>query len=286
MKQRTEEWYKARKGLVTASNAGAILGLDPYRDHMDVLRAMVRDYHGAEPEFTGNVATEYGTFHEAGVRQEYEMENNKKILECGFYVHENGWLGASPDGLVDDGLLEIKCPFRMRKDTTTEHKSIDDQPHYYAQMQVQMYVTGREWCDFFQWAPHATKLERVDADPEWLEKNLPLLEDFYRLYQSELDNPAHLEDKCKEIDNEKAAKLIAEYDEVCDQLDFASTRKEEIMEELVGMAGERDALVCGRKLTKVERAGSVAYAKVVKDHCPDVDVEPYRGKPSVSWRLT
>ena len=38
--------------------------------------------------------------------------------------------------------------------------------------------------------------------------------------------------------------------------------------------------VDGHTVTLSTRAGSVSYAKVVKDHCPNVDLEPYRGKPS------
>ena len=33
----------------------------------------------------------------------------------------------------------------------------------------------------------------------------------------------------------------------------------------------------------VERKGSVPYAKVLKEHLPDLDLEPYRGEPTTSW---
>jgi predicted phage-related endonuclease len=62
-----------RVGRITASSAGAILGMAPYQKPADVMRRMVREYHGAEPEFTGNPATEYGNFHEAGAIRELEM---------------------------------------------------------------------------------------------------------------------------------------------------------------------------------------------------------------------
>jgi hypothetical protein len=51
------------------------------------------------------------------------------------------------------------------------------------------------------------------------------------------------------------------------------------------MAGERDAFFAGRKLTMTERAGSVAYARVVKEHLPDLSLDKYRGKPSRFWGL-
>ena len=60
MEQRTPEWYEARKGRITASSVGAILGLSPHAKPDDVMRRMIREYQGLEPEFTGNTATEYG----------------------------------------------------------------------------------------------------------------------------------------------------------------------------------------------------------------------------------
>lgn len=129
-------------------------------------------------------------------------------------------------------------------------------------------------------------LERVQINEIWLAQFIPDLLDFYYSVVGELGNKAHLQPLRREIETPHAAKLLKEYDEVCDQLDFATARKKEIIDELVRLAKERDALVCGRKLTKVEREGAVSYAQVVKNHCPAVDLEPYRGKPSVSWRLS
>lgn len=288
MKQGTTEWFRARVGKVSGSNVGAILGMNPYKDADDVLRQMVREYHGAEPEFVGNRATEWGSFNEDGAQAEYTMETGRAVQETGFHVHEGlDWLGASPDGFVgDDGVVEIKCPFGQRDKNPPQFKTAEQQPHYYAQMQIEMACTGRGWCDFYQWAPHGSKLETVYRDEAWLSWALPLLHDFHKRYLEELDNPDHLEPKRVEIETLKADRLIQEHEELAEAIEQAQARKKTIMEELVKMAGERNAIICGHKLTRVERQGSVAYAKVVKQHCPDVDLEPFRGKPSVSWRLT
>lgn len=292
LNQRSAEWFEARKGLVTASSVGAILNLDPYREPRDVLRQMVRSYHGAEQEFQGNVATEYGNSREPGAIIDFSMMTGFPVSKCGFFVHDSEWIGASPDGIVLDGLqglslLEVKCPYRMRDpEGGTQHKPLSEYPHYYAQMQIQMLCTGAQRCYFWQWAGHATQLDVVPRDNVWLTGNIPLLRAFYDLYLSEIDNADHLKPLRKEIDNGTAARLLREYDEVCDQLDFATTRKSEIMEELAMLADGRDSLICGRPFTRVERTGSVAYAQVVKQHCPGVDLEPYRGKPTTYWRLS
>ena len=289
MEQRSEEWFKNRVGRVTASNVGAILGIDPYRGPEDVLRAMVREAHEAEREFKGNVATEYGTFHEEGARAEFEMEHGLAVTKAGFIKHED-WLGASPDGYIDsrDSLLEIKCPYSMRDaDAPVPFKRLLDQPHYYAQMQVQMFVTGRRGCYFYQWAPKGTKLDIVEYDGNYLADILLKLHEFWFMYCNEVKNnyKEHLEPKRKKINTIEAERLVAEYDELSEAADHAKDRMAEIKDRLIQMAGEKNADVCGRNLTKVEKAGSVSYAKVVKDHLPDVDLEPYRGKQQVSWRF-
>lgn len=285
MQQGTQEWFGARKGRVTGSVAGAILGLNQYMTADDVLRRMVRDFHGADPEFTGNVATEYGSFHEDGAATEYEMETGNSIQKCGFFAHEE-WLGASPDGLIgDDGLIEIKCPYGKRDGG--EFKTAAEQPHYYAQMQIEMFCAGRKWCDFFQWSAHATRLERVNRDDTWLEENLPKLAEFYDRFIDAIEYPDdHLAPKRTEVDGAKAAALLEEYDDLTDALERASERKKEVLAELVQLAKERDAVICGRKLTKVEKEGAVSYARVVKENCPDIDLSKYRGKPSSFWKLS
>jgi len=286
MKQQTKEWHNARVGKLTASRAGAALGVNPWQKPDDLIRAMVREAHGAEPEFSGNVATRWGNDHEPLAVLDYMSETGVNVVEAGFYIHpEHDWLGASPDGFVgDDGMIEVKCPFSLRNGG--EFKSLSEQPHYYAQVQVQLAVTGRKWCDFYQWAPHSTSAERVELNPQWWAENLPRLHEFYQRYLEELNNPTHLVERTKIINGKRYEELLARYDELRRIQDNARAEQKEILEALVEAAGGTSAEICGRKLTKVERKGSVSYAKVVAEKLPDLDLTPWTGKPGVSWRLT
>ncbi len=285
MKQGTDEWFRARVGKVTGSRVGAILGLNPWQGPEDVLRAMVREYHGAEQEFKGNAATEWGNGNEAGAIAQYEMRTGNKVRQCGF-MSVNDWLGASPDGLIDGGIIEVKCPYGLRNYGEPEFKAAKMQPHYWAQMQVEMLAAGVELAHFYQWAPGGDSLETVERDDDWLSEKSGVLRDFHRRYVEELSNPDHLKPKRVEIESVEAKRLIGEYVELQDAIDHAASRKKEIMDKLVGMARGQDALVCGRKLTLVEKNGSVPYAKIVKDKLPDLDLDEWRGKPSEHWRLT
>lgn len=282
--QRTAEWYAARKGRLTASMTGAALGLAPYQSEDDCLRSLVRSMHGMPDEFEGNIATDYGTNMEPQARSAYELLTGNTVKDAPFIPHED-WCGASPDGYVgDNGLVEIKCPFGLRKDLEPTFKPIEDQPHYYAQVQVQMYVAGRTWCDFYQWSPHGDRLEVVKYDGGWLNKHLPMLKAFW--WKAREADPADFEGpKRALIDTPEAVRLIEEYDELSDAIENATQRKKDIITHLVFLAGEKNAIVAGRNLTLVKRKGSIAYAKALAKYAPDADLEPFRGKESESWQV-
>jgi putative phage-type endonuclease len=283
MEQRSPEWFAARKGRITGSMVGAALGLDPNTTRDEAMRRMVRAYQGLPSEFEGNIATSWGTNHEEEAREAFEYQIGVTVAPATFVVHPTlPWLGASPDGYIRDyAVLEIKCPYGLRdKPKPVPFKGIKEQPHYYAQMQIQMYCTDRVSCYFWQWTPNDYKLEAVDFDNEWINENLPKLEAFYQEFLAICDEG--LDEKLV-IDNPILRQRLAEYDDLAKQIAEAEARREEILNALVFEAAGQDAVICGRKLTQVQRAGSVSYATVVKEHLPTLDLDKYRGKPSSYW---
>ena len=182
IEQRTPDWHSQRRGRVTASNIGGILGISPFAKPSDVMRRMVREWQGLESEFTGNAATEWGVHNEPGAIIQYEMQTGNEVEKCGFFEFDV-WLGASPDGLIGkNGMIEVKCPFSLRTKQDPVFKKAKDQLHYYAQMQIQMFVTAREWCDFYQWCPAGDCIENVPYDPNFVKTILPVLHKFYDQY--------------------------------------------------------------------------------------------------------
>ena len=189
MEQRSEEWFKARQGRVTGSAVGAILGISPFTKREDVMRRMVRDWHGAPSEFNGNIATDWGTLNEAGAVSQYEMKTGNIVTPCSFYTMDD-WLGASPDGLIGaTGLIEVKCPFGLRNKIPPVFKTAKMQVHYYSQMQIQLLVTNREWCHFYQWSPNGDELETVQFDKPYVDTALMALKRFYDEYLIEREKP-------------------------------------------------------------------------------------------------
>lgn len=273
MEQRTPEWFEARKNKVTASMVGAILGLSPHMKRQDVMRKMVRDYQGLPLEFTGNIATDYGVTHEPLALADYVLEY-RAVDKCGFFTYED-WLGASPDGLMgDDSILEIKCPYSLRDGG--EFKSINEQHHYYAQIQIQLLCTSRTRCAFYQWSAHGHKLEHVYFDIDWINLNAPILKAFWDEYMAIRDEPL----------NDFESPLVNDYFEVVDQIKRLEEYKKELLEKIVAEAGGQNAIISGHKLTRVVKAVAISYSKVVKDLIPHADLSKYQGATTEYWKLS
>ena len=289
IKQGTPEWHEARKNRVTASIAGAILGLSPFMTRADAMRMMVRESLGAPSEFPDPVPppVAWGNAMEAGAIAEFEMDAGLTTTEAPFIPHEE-WLGCSPDRLIyEDYGLEQKCPWSIRKDPEPIFKTLAEQPHYAAQVQVCLYVTKRRMWYFNQWTPHGSKCETVLRDEGWMLDNIPRLKQFWAEFQDELvNNPEeHVTDKRITIDTPEAAKMVAEYDQLTEALERAGERRKELLAEMVDLAGDKNAVFGGRKLTLTKKAGSVSYAKALAKYAPGSDLEPFRGKEPSFWGL-
>lgn len=297
MEQRTAEWLDARKGMITGSRTAAALGISPWQTPDALIREMVREYHGAESERVDNMIMEYGRNHENLAMLDYMRKTGNVPEDCGFIVHpEIPWLGASPDGLVnDDVVLEIKAPWKYRNKKDPGMESIFDLLHYHAQVQLELACTGRTLAHFFQWGQYENpaggidtydRLEEVPFDSAWFEHALPQLAAFRERFLKELDNPEHLEPPRKTVNTDDAMDLVNEYLALGSKIDNATARRREILEVLAIMTGGKNAEICGRKFTAVEKAGSISYAKALKKYAPDADLEPFRGKPSSFWKLS
>ena len=168
--QGSEEWLKCRLGKLTGSVAHTIAtsgkGLETLclEKATEILTGIISDGYK-------NDAMQHGNDYEAEARSIYELETGNTVIQVGF-CEVNEFVGVSPDGLIgDDGLIEIKCP----TDKTYTQYLIDGviKPEYYSQMQMQMLITNRNWCDYVVYNPNFKKtiiIKRVKADKEHMEK--------------------------------------------------------------------------------------------------------------------
>lgn len=156
--QRTPEWYDARCGCLTASQAAPLFKMKrdgkPTQAWYDLIDKLIAERVTGEVQsnFTTG-AMQWGIDHEDEARSIYDAKSVEPVELAGFIMHPNiPFLGASPDGLVGtDGLVEIKCP-----QTVTHLRRVKEgvvPPEYIPQMLVQCICTGRRWVDYVDYDP-------------------------------------------------------------------------------------------------------------------------------------
>jgi hypothetical protein len=99
----------------------------------------------------------------------YELESFNTVKPGGFFELSE-WVGCSPDGLIDqNGIVENKAPaFNTFIDYLLENRL---PPDYRWQVQGQLFVTDRQWCDFIAFHPKLPLLTiRVYPDPAMFEQ--------------------------------------------------------------------------------------------------------------------
>ncbi len=182
LEQRTPEWHKARKGMITASNASKIItspytstgkvasgskifnddlkkglskGAITYSKKLASAHFKVSDDN--YPKFISS-DMQWGIDNEPFAKEAFFQKNGINFEEVGFVKRINSINGCSPDGVNIDILqgLEIKCP----NDTThldyLQDNSILLNDHLH-QVQWSMFVTGFEIWHLVSYHPSYEK---------------------------------------------------------------------------------------------------------------------------------
>jgi len=153
--QNSPEWFLARCGVPSSSRYSEIVTSkgEPSKSAIKYMRqlaveAITKTKEGSFQSF----AMKRGSEMEEEAAEFYALFTNREIEKIGFCLHDTINAGSSPDRLVGkDGLLEVKCPNYA---TYVDYRLADKLPTtYLPQVQGQLFVTGREWCDFMVYVP-------------------------------------------------------------------------------------------------------------------------------------
>ena len=173
VEQGTPEWLAVRAGIPTASMFSAVMaygkdGGDSKTRRAYMLRLIGERLTGEPAETYSNRHTERGNAMEDEAAEAYAFESELTLEKVGFV--RNGIRGCSPDRLIGaNGMCEIK--------TALPHIQLERvlrgelPPEYKAQVQGQLLVAEREWCDFVSYWPRLPVLQvRVYRDGPYIEK--------------------------------------------------------------------------------------------------------------------
>lgn len=176
--QGSPEWVAARLGIPTASKFADVLaqgkGGNPSKTRKTYLYKLLGERLTGEQMYEwSNDHMERGKEMEAAARDLYVFAKDTEVQRVGFIRSEWGTgacyaAGCSPDSLIGDkGMLEIKTKLPhlqiealLDKELPSEHR---------AQVQGQLWVAEREWCDFMSYWPKLPPLiVRVHRDDAYI----------------------------------------------------------------------------------------------------------------------
>ena len=178
LEQGTPEWLETRLGKFTASKCKELLSKETTIGYQNLVNEVVAGqlFKVAQETYI-SAAMDWGNTYEPVARDRYILETFNEVVEVGF-IELDEFVGMSPDGLInDDGLIEIKCP---QLTTQVSYLVKDYVPlDYMKQIQFQLYVSDRQWCDFYSFYPDdrvKNLLIRVDRDESTIDKIKEALE--------------------------------------------------------------------------------------------------------------
>lgn len=160
IEQHSEAWYQLKLGRFTGSRFSKLMAGETTETYKDLLIEVAGEIiTGEMQESYVGPDMEWGIDHEPDARMEYEMIAGD-VEQCGFILLDeddpiSDYIGYSPDGLIGEGLIEIKCP---KLKTHISYIRRNELPNAYKwQVQGGLMITGAKWCDFISYFP-GTKL--------------------------------------------------------------------------------------------------------------------------------
>lgn len=173
--QNTPEWLELRRGIPTASEFKRIITplgkfsqsstMRNYAIKLATELLLNRSLDSIESlEWVA-----HGKDHEADAAKFYDFAYDVVSEPVGFITTDDGRFGASPDRLVgEDGLLEIKCPAPA---THVGYLVNGFDLDYKPQVQGQLLVSGRAWCDWMSYSYEMPQVViRVERDEDYIAK--------------------------------------------------------------------------------------------------------------------
>ncbi|WP_336279098.1 lambda exonuclease family protein [Bartonella sp. CB175] len=190
--QGTDEWLKARNGLITASLFEMVVGRKKQgqrtqKYHSIMMKLAGERITGKTVEEGTTLAMRRGIELEPGARQLYGTLTHTKPESIGFILADDRAKGFSPDAVIGtNGLLEIKTkkpeiliPHFYQKGFPEEHK---------AQCQGGLWIAQREWVDLMLYWPDMPPLiKRAYRDEAYIRK----LESEINHFNEALENMVH-----------------------------------------------------------------------------------------------
>ncbi|XP_061712754.1 uncharacterized protein LOC133521704 [Cydia pomonella] len=180
------EWIELRRSLLTASNFGLVIKRKQRSKCANMVKKII---YGTNLEHVASI--KHGLINEQRASRQLAQQECLNIKPCGLFIdQELPFLGASPDGVSGDTIVELKCPItanRLGLEEAVKKKKvnfwtikkdgswdINKNHNWYFQVQGQLHVTQKSQCLFAVWSSdnEALKTERITKDDAFWENKM------------------------------------------------------------------------------------------------------------------
>lgn len=279
LEQGTADWLNYRIQMFNASEAGAVMGVNPW---MPANPAELYDVKKGIKEVQFNAMMKRGHDLEDAAREYYNFLSGETFTPA---VYKSGRFSASLDGinLSETEILELKCPTNLDKWYSEENLETIA-PQYFWQIVHQMFVCEKASDAHFMIYDGTTAVYMEHYTREMLEPYFEPLSyawDQFALYFDRDERPPKGFDPVD--DNFVLYRDV--YFDAKDAYEEAKSILDTAKNDLIELYGEVHAH--GIKVTKIKSKGSINYkAKDIQSRLADLDLEEYRAKDKESWRIT
>ena len=273
MEQGTQDWLELRKTKVTSTDASVLMYPDKYETPYQRWRKK-KDLDFPAPE---NEAMRRGKVLEPVAREVVSRKLGVELIPTIRISQKVDWAMASLDGLSPDGktLVEIKCP------TTRRIQVVPD--FYYPQLQHQLYVCELEKMYYFNFFEDNTFILEVIRDELYIKRMLEVEAEFYECMQNYIPPKLTSKDYVERNDS-LFCKAALHWRDLDNQLKELEKKTEDARQSLILLAQNTNCKGFGVNVSKVVSKGRIGYSNIPE--LQGVDLEPHRGKPIESWRIS
>ncbi|EPU1613171.1 lambda-exonuclease family protein [Campylobacter coli] len=256
LEQGSGEWLNFRKGKIGASMIASCVGIKGAFSSKEEARDIILGLK----EVYQNEAMRRGNEYEPLIRARVEFLHSVSITPVVLQSLENEMFIASLDGIDENGVIYEFKYSQDEYDFIKKNKKPSDK--YYAQVQFQLYISGKEKCIFVAMNKEEEIVEcevlRDEAYQEWLVKSVK---------QFILDYIINQKSDYKDLDDNHAKELTIEIIRLENTIKPIKEKLESLKKELIALAnGEKarclDITIYPQIRTTIDYKGFLEFAKL------------------------
>lgn len=184
-------WHQMRRTRITGAIIGSIartVRIGNYAPGPAIRQFRAKPFNSP--------AIKWGKQNELCAITEYQRLVGGNVRQCGIFIDQNlNYLAALPDGICGDPstgkavLLEVKCPYSIRHTVPTQapyliagkkHYHLNKRHDYYSKIQLQLWVTKLDVCDFVVWTPNGIYIENIVKGTTYCQKIIKRADLYYK----------------------------------------------------------------------------------------------------------